>query len=378
MLFDSSKPLVTDSEGLLKSLPVEAEPGSWKGASRVVSSGLCDLQVNGFAGVDYNDPSLTPKAFEQSLFAMLSTGVTTCLPTVITGSEDWQIQCFHALEAGRNASKLAQAMVPGYHLEGPFLNPEEGFCGCHPTKWMRSATWDHFERLQEAAGGRITLITVAPEIKGVLDIIPKWVEKGIAVAIGHCNPDRDTLLRAADAGATLSTHLGNGIAQMLPKTDNPILGQLAEDRFSASFIADGFHQQPHVLGVYLRAKQSIRTILVTDGTSGSVALPGRYSLGQVDIERQQEDIVYIPGTKMLAGSATTLSECVANVVDWYGAPFDEVIRWASEQPRRLIGLPESLFIGRPQSQVTWEMGLQKPIVEKVNLGNWKWENLRMC
>ena len=378
MLFDSSKPLVTDSEGLLKSPPVEAEPGSWKGASRVVSSGLCDLQVNGFAGVDYNDPSLTPKAFEQSLFAMLSTGVTTCLPTVITGSEDWQIQCFHALEAGRNASKLAQAMVPGYHLEGPFLNPEEGFCGCHPTKWMRSATWDHFERLQKAAGGRITLITVAPEIKGVLDLIPKWVEKGIAVAIGHCNPDRDTLLRAADAGATLSTHLGNGIAQMLPKTDNPILGQLAEDRFSASFIADGFHQQPHVLGVYLRAKQSIRTILVTDGTSGSVALPGRYSLGQVDIERQQEDIVYIPGTKMLAGSATTLSECVANVVDWYGAPFDEVIRWASEQPRRLIGLPESLFIGRPQSQVTWEMGLQKPIVEKVNLGNWKWENLRMC
>ncbi|MEO2044127.1 MAG: hypothetical protein ABGX43_05960, partial [Nitrospinaceae bacterium] len=139
-----------------------------------------------------------------------------------------------------------------------------------------------------------------------------------------------------------------------------------------------FHQQPHVLGVYLRAKQSIRTILVTDGTAGSAALPGRYSLGQVDIERQQEDIVYIPGTKMLAGSATTLSECVANVVDWYGAPFDEVIRWASEQPRRLIGLPESLFIGRPQSQVTWEMGLQKPIVEKVNLGNWKWENLRMC
>ena len=378
MLFDSSKPLVTDSEGLLKSLPVEAEPGSWKGASRVVSSGLCDLQVNGFAGVDYNDPSLTPKAFEQSLFAMLSTGVTTCLPTVITGSEDWQIQCFHALEAGRNASKLAQAMVPGYHLEGPFLNPEEGFCGCHPTKWMRSATWDHFERLQEAAGGRITLITVAPEIKGVLDLIPKWVEKGIAVAIGHCNPDRDTLLRAADAGATLSTHLGNGIAQMLPKTDNPILGQLAEDRFSASFIADGFHQQPHVLGVYLRAKQSNRTILVTDGTAGSAALPGRYSLGPTRIERQLEGMVYINGTRSLAGSATTLSECVANVVDWYGAPFDEVIRWASEQPRRLIGLPESLFIGRPQSQVTWEMGLQKPIVEKVNLGNWKWENLRMC
>ena len=375
MIFDPSKPPLTDSAGLLKSIPVEAGPEIWKRDTRVISSGLCDLQVNGFAGVDYNDPTLMPEEFEKSLFAMLSTGVTTCLPTVITGSEDWQIQCFHALEAGRNASKLAQAMVPGYHLEGPFLNPEEGFCGCHPTKWMRSATWDHFERLQEAAGGRITLITVAPEIKGVLDLIPKWVEKGIAVAIGHCNPDRDTLLRAADAGATLSTHLGNGIAQMLPKTDNPILGQLAEDRFSASFIADGFHQQPHVLGVYLRAKQSIRTILVTDGTAGSASLPGSYSVGPIGIERQPEGMVYIHGTRSLAGSAATLSGCLANVVNWYGTPFDEAIRWASEKPRSLIGLPESLLVGEPNSQVVWKMETQKPVVERVHFGNWNLENL---
>ena len=375
MLFDSSKPLVTDSEGLLKSLPVEAEPGSWKGASRVVSSGLCDLQVNGFAGVDYNDPSLTPEAFEQSLFTMLRTGVTTCLPTIITGSEDWQTQCFLALEAGRNASNLAQAMVPGYHLEGPFLNPEEGFRGCHPAQWMVPAKWDHFERLQKAAGERIRLITVAPEIKGVLELIPKWVEQGITVAIGHCNPSRDILLRAADAGATLSTHLGNGIAQMLPKTDNPILGQLAEDRFSASFIADGFHQQPHVLGVYLRAKQSNRTILVTDGTAGSAALPGRFSLGPNRIERQLEGMVYINGTRSLAGSAATLSGCLANVVNWYGTPFDEAIRWASEKPRSLIGLPESLLVGEPKSQVVWKMETQKPVVERVCLGNWNLENL---
>ncbi|SVC72108.1 uncharacterized protein METZ01_LOCUS324962, partial [marine metagenome] len=306
MLFDSSKPLEKNAQGLLKSLPVEAGPESWKGASRVVSSGLCDLQVNGFAGVDYNAPSMTQEAFEQSLFSILRTGVTTCLPTIITGSVDWQTRCFRALEAGRNASKLAQTMVPGYHLEGPFLNPEEGFRGCHPAKWMVPAKWDHFEQLQEAAGGRIRLITVAPEIKGVLELIPKWVEQGITVAIGHCNPSRDILLRAADAGAALSTHLGNGIPQMLPKTDNPILGQLAEDRFSASFIADGFHQQPHVLGVYLRAKQSIRTILVTDGTAGSASLPGSYSVGPIGIERQPEGMVYIHGTRSLAGSAATL------------------------------------------------------------------------
>jgi N-acetylglucosamine-6-phosphate deacetylase len=238
---------------------------------------------------------------------------------------------------------------------------------------MGSANWDHFERLQEAAGGRIRLITVAPEIKGVLELIPKWVEQGITVALGHCNPSRDILLRAADAGATLATHLGNGIAQMLPKTDNPILGQLAEDRFSASFIADGFHQQPHVLGVYLRAKQSSRTILVTDGTAGSASLPGSYSLGTTLIERQTESVVYLPGTRRLAGSATTLSDCVANVVNWFRTPFDEAIRWSSEHPRRLIGLAEKQNIGDPRVQIFWKVETNGPVVSRVCLGNWDLE-----
>ena len=368
MLFDSSKPLEINSEDLQKSIPTEADPDSWKGASRVVSSGLCDLQVNGFAGVDYNDPAVEPEIFEQSLFSMLRTGVTTCLPTIITGSENWQIRCFQALEAGCDASKLA-------HLEGPFLNPEEGFRGCHPANWMGPANWDHYERLQEAARGRIRLITVAPEVKGVLELIPRWVEQGVTVAIGHCNPSREILLLAADAGATLSTHLGNGIAQNLPKTDNPILGQLAEDRFSASFIADGFHQQPHVLGIYLRVKQSTRTILVTDGTAGSAALPGRYSLGPISIERQPERVVYIPGTRNLSGSASTLSDCLANVVNWFGTPFDEAVRWTSEQPRRIIGLPETQLVGDSPAQVVWKMEENIPIVDQVHLGNWNLNNV---
>ncbi len=278
-----------------------------------------------------------------------------------------------ALEAGRNASNLAQAMIPGYHLEGPFLNPEEGFRGCHPAQWMGPAKWDHFKRLQKAAGERIRLITVAPEIKGVLELIPMWVEQGITVAIGHCNPSREILLKAADAGATLSTHLGNSTAQMLPTKDNPILGQLAEDRFSASFIADGFHQKPHVLGVYLRAKKSTRTILVTDGTAGSAAPPGVYSLGPISIERQPEAVVYLPGTRNLAGSAATLSDCLANVVNWFGTPFDEAIRWASEQPRRLIGLPETQLIGDSLAQVVWKTEADNPLVTRVRLGTWNLE-----
>lgn len=370
MLLDPSKlPSISDT-GVLTEPISPAMTANSDHIDMVVSTGLCDLQVNGFAGVDYNNPRLTTSAFEHSLTAMLATGVTRCLPTVITADENWQSDCFRALESACRDSKLAQQMVVGYHLEGPYLNPQPGYCGCHPAAAMIPAHWDHFQRMQEAAGDRIRLVTVAPEVEGVLALIPRWVEQGITVAIGHSAANRDTLRQAAEAGACLSTHLGNGIASVLPKRDNPILCQLAEDRFSASFIADGYHQERHVLGVYLRAKQSARTILVTDGTAGSAAAAGHYTLGQVELERQQKAVVTIPGTENLAGSATTLAECVRNVVQWYATPLAEAVTWASENPRKLIGLSERPQLGNDAEWVWWRVGKSGPHVEKVQLGTW--------
>ncbi len=369
MLWNDPHLPATSDSGVLRagwtSPEAQAEP---TGAS-VWSSGLCDLQINGFAGVDYNQPTMTPEAFERSMEAMLRSGVTRCLPTVITGDEAWQSGCFRALEAGRQASALGREMAVGYHLEGPFLNPEEGFRGCHPHQDMAPARWDHFQRLQEAAGGNIRLITVAPEMEGVMELIPRWVEQGVVVALGHCNPSRDQVRQAVEAGATLSTHLGNGTASPLPKSDNVILRQLAEDGLSASFIADGIHVQPHVLGVYLRAKQSPRTILVTDGTAGAATLPGRYTLGPVPLERQEQDIVYIPGTQSLAGSAATLSSCVRNVTRWFKTPLSEAVQWASEHPRQLLGMSATPEVGALAEGVRWvreDSGWQ---VAEVLLGN---------
>ncbi len=334
----------------------------------VFSPGLFDLQVNGFAGIDYNDAGLTPEAFEQSLQTMLQTGVTGCLPTIITSSEAHQTACLQALEAARAASPLAQAMVPGYHLEGPFLNPGEGYRGVHPAEHMVPATWEHFQRLQEAAGGRIRLITVAPEQPGVMDLIPRWREQGVTVSLGHCNPSLEEVRAAAAAGAELSTHLGNGTVQLLAKSNNPVFHQLAEDGLKASFIADGFHLPASVLGIYLRAKQSSRTLLVTDGTAGCAAAPGRYTLGPVTIERLEEPKVVLPGTSSPAGSAITLSACVQNVVNWFGVSLEEAVGWASAQPKALLGLPEASVL---PEQLTWSVGSSGPELTAVSLGEWQ-------
>src|SRR5262249_45306833 len=135
-----------------------------------LTGGLVDLQVNGFAGVDFNTPGLTPDGLDLALGAMLATGVTRCLPTLITAREANLIACLDALEDSVRRSALGPRMVLGYHLEGPFLSPEPGYRGCHPAGSMQAADLGLFDRLQEAAHGRIRLVTVAPEIPGALDL----------------------------------------------------------------------------------------------------------------------------------------------------------------------------------------------------------------
>ena len=368
MLIDASQVPSLTANGRLRTALDTAEHALPESSTQAVSSGLCDLQINGFAGVDFNNPTMSLAAFERALEAMLATGVSCCLPTIISASEDWQTRCFQALKAGCQQSELARQMVAGYHLEGPFLSPEPGFRGCHPEAAMVPARWDHFQRLQDAAGGRIRLITVAPEVDGVLELIPRWVAAGVTVAIGHSAASRAVVQQAVEAGARLSTHLGNGVAPLLPKGDNIILSQLGDDRLSASFIADGFHIPRHVLQVYLRAKQSARTLLVTDGTAGSAAPPGRYSLGKVALERQQKAVVYIPESNSLAGSATTLSDCVRHVTQWYDIPLAEAVNWASEHPRRLIGLSALPQVGESAEWVWWQKQDNGWQVQKVQLG----------
>jgi N-acetylglucosamine-6-phosphate deacetylase len=312
------------------------------------STGLLDLQVNGYASVDFNDEALTPDVFDHALHAMLRAGVTHCLPTLITASEAALASRLAALDRATRESRLGPVMVAGIHLEGPFLNPTPGYHGCHPDQWMVPADPALLERVLRGIVTPVRLLTLAPERPGALDVAAWAIGRGITVAMGHTAADVDTVRAAAAAGVTLSTHLGNALPSPQPKFLNPMMAQLAEDRLHASFIADGIHIPRDALGVLLRAKGLERCVLVTDATSAAATKAGTYRFAGMQIEHTADGSVRQPGTDTLAGSALCLDQAVRNVVAWGFATCEQAIWMASASPAALMG------ISRLVSSVEWD------------------------
>lgn len=323
------------------------------------TTGLIDLQVNGYAGVDFNDPEIDATAFDHALHAMLRAGVTTCLPTLITAPEPALAERFAALDRAVANSRLGPLMVPGFHLEGPFLNPAPGFAGCHPPTAMLPPDPALLQRLIVSLSRPILLLTIAPEQPGGMALIAWARGHGIMVAIGHSAADETVVANAAGAGATLSTHLGNALPHLLPKFRNPLIAQLAEDRLAASVIADGIHIPPAALKVLLRAKGLSRTVLVTDATAAAATPPGLYRFAGMSIEHAADGSVREPGSDVLAGSALCLDQAVRNLVGWGLADPADAIRLASANPAALLAPSLAAHgIGLPEAAVTWSPALQ--------------------
>ncbi len=321
--------------------------------------GLFDLQVNGFAGVDFNDASLAATAFDHALEAMLVTGVTQCLPTIITASDKELHERFAALNLAVSQSSLGPRMVPGFHLEGPFLNPAPGFRGCHPAADMRAPDITLIDSLQATLSTPILLVTIAPELPGAQQFIMAARARGIVVALGHSDAREAAVAAAAAAGAQLSTHLGNGVAHQGHKFDNPIFAQLADDRLAGCFIADGIHVSPAALKIMLRAKGIARSILVTDAVAGAAAPPGRYAFAGMVIERGADGSVRQPGAAHLAGSALTLDQAIRNIVKWKLASFDESIAMAGAHPRAALADAAALRgFGLVAGAISWSDDLR--------------------
>ena len=327
--------------------------------------GLFDLQINGYAGVDFNDAALTPDALDHALHAMLRSGVTACLPTLITAPEDVLAARFAALDAAVARSRLGPVMVPGYHLEGPFLNAMPGYAGCHPAAAMVPPDRTMIQRLAAELHRPILLLTLAPERDGAVELIAWARSVGIVTAMGHTAATTADVALAADAGLRLSTHLGNALPQPQPKFLNPLMAQLAEDRLHASFIADGIHIPPTALKVLLRAKGLERSILVTDATAGAAAPPGIYDFAGMRIERGADGSVREPGSPVLAGSALCLDQAVRNVVVWGLAPFETAVAMASVHPSALL----ASGVEKAEGAVVWDEALCPVDVE---VGGVRW------
>ena len=299
-----------------------------------VTPGWIDLQVNGFAGVDYNSPSSSHEEIARSIRAVLQTGVTRFFPTVITGSPEDMSGALANLAQAKEATWEGAAME-AFHLEGPYISPEDGPRGAHPERWVRPPDLNEFHRFQEAARGNIRLVTLSPEWPYAPRFIEALVGEGVVVSIGHTRATSEEISAAVNAGATLSTHIGNGAHPILPRHPNYIWEQLAEDRLAASFIVDGIHLAPSFLKVALRAKGLERALLVTDAVMPAGCAPGKYKLGEVDVELHSDGSVRLLGGTRLAGSALRMDRALQNVIRIAGLSLREAITLATRNPARI-------------------------------------------
>lgn len=301
-------------------------------AMQIEFPGLFDLQVNGFGGVDFNNPSITADDVFHSIKALRATGVTRFLPTLLTSSFERFAKCAKTL------TRVRHPEVIGIHMEGPYISPEDGARGAHPREHVIAASIDDFARRQEAASGGIRLVTLAPEAPGAMQLIEHLAASGIRVAIGHTAASCEQIREAVKAGATLSTHLGNGCAQLLPRHPNFIWEQLANDNLFASLIVDGHHLPPATVKTMIRAKTPRHTLLVTDAVAAAGCAPGNYELNGEQVVLSEDGRVSQPGKSWLAGSALILSQGVANTVKFTGLSLEQVLPMASSQPAKYLGV----------------------------------------
>ena len=307
--------------------------GTDTGAGRWISPGWIDIQVNGFDGVDYSSPAVPQEDIARSLDVQFSAGMTRCYPTVITGAPDDMANCLRNLARAKDALAAGAAME-GFHVEGPHISPDDGPRGAHPRHWVRPPDIDEYRRWQDVTEGRIRLITLAPEWPGAAQYIEAIVADGVVASIGHTNAAAPQIADAVSAGATLSTHLGNGAHAILQRHPNYIWDQLAEDRLMADFIVDGIHLSASFLKVALRAKGLERSVLVTDAAGPAGAKPGRYRLGEQDVDLTADGRVVLAGQDKLAGSALRLDRGVENLMKLTGISLREAAQMASTNAAR--------------------------------------------
>ena len=323
----------------------------------LLAPGFIDLQVNGFAGVDYCAPGASIEEIGRSVRVQFSTGVTRLFPTVITGTQEVMEGAMQRLAEARETLPEGAAM-DGFHAEGPHISPEDGPRGAHPLHAVRPPSLDEFRRLQDAARGYIKIVTISPEWPETPAFIETVVREGVVASIGHTKANSQQIADAVSAGATMSTHIGNGAHSVMARHPNYIWDQLAEDRLTASFIVDGIHLGPAFLKAALRAKGLERSVLITDAVMPALCPPGDYRLGEVDVTLHPPgDKVTLRGGTRLAGSALRMDHGVRNLVRLAGLDLPDAIVLATSNPARagrVAGRRRGLTTGEKADLVQFE------------------------
>jgi N-acetylglucosamine-6-phosphate deacetylase len=335
----------------------DGQSGGDSGANCFIAPGLVDLQINGYGGFDFNSLPMPDNLLAQITNVLWGQGVTAYLPTLVTNSAEALEAELRSLTAARSRDPLVAATVTGFHVEGPFISPQDGSRGAHRKQFVQATDWALFQRWQEAAEGNIRILTLSPEWPEAPAFIAKCADSGVIVSIGHTAASPEQIREAVAAGATMSTHLGNGAQLMLPRHPNYIWEQLAEDSLWAGIIGDGFHLPEAVLKVFLRAKGQ-RAMLVSDAVVFGGMAPGEYNThtnGKVVLSPTGR-LHLGDNPKLLAGSAQMLTWGIAHLVRSGLCSLDEAWDMASVRPASFMKWPAAagLTPGAPADLVLFE------------------------
>lgn len=340
------------------------------GRTEWLGAGLVDLQVNGYAGCDLNGPELAPETVRDLCRALLRVGVTSFLPTVITASEVGIISALRAIRSACDLYPEVGQMIAGIHVEGPHIAPEDGPRGAHPVVHVRPPDAAEFDRWQQSADGLVRIVTISPHWAGATDYVRHLVGRGVTVSLGHTAATAAQLDSAVTAGASCSTHLGNGSHAMLDRRHNHLWPQLAEDRLTAMFIADGHHLAPVQLKAMLRAKGLGRSLVVSDSVALGGLPAGRYvtPIGGRVVLGEDGRLVLDDGTgNYLAGAALPLIAALPVLVNEVGLTMAEAYGLMTTSPGRFAQGRGRLEVGGPADLIRfrWDGSSARPEVSDV-------------
>ncbi len=300
--------------------------------------GFLDLQVNGYAGVDFNGDDLDAESVGAACARLESEGVDGILVTIISDS-------LPAMEARlRGVAKLRESVTSlrrimrGFHIEGPFLSPVDGYRGAHPSDAAILGDRSAMQRLLDAAGGLTRLVTLAPECDPGMRVTRMLADCKIIVSAGHTNASLDELQAAIDSGLGMFTHFGNGCPASLPRHDN-ILNRVMSLRGElwVSFIADGVHVPFYVLKNYLEWFGLDKSVVVTDAISAAGLGPGSHRLGRWELEVGADGVARSPDRPHLVGSTISMERSYRNLMDKLGMDEQSARKLVEVNSRSVIG-----------------------------------------
>ncbi|MBD3239943.1 MAG: amidohydrolase family protein [Chitinivibrionales bacterium] len=307
------------------------------GTAFVPIPGFVDLQVNGFRGVDFSSPDLRKRDFVEACRHLLASGTAAFLPTIITSPPEVYERNLRLMSDAMRDDAFQGALL-GIHAEGPFISAEPGAVGAHQPQWVQAPDPAFLDKMIEWAGGRLRLLTVAPELDDAHRLIAHAVRQGIVVSVGHSLADASALLEASQAGASALTHFGNGVPENLPRHPNPLWAGLANDRLWAMLITDGHHLPAELIKTAIRTKGVDHVVVTSDAAPPTGLPPGTYeTLGNTAV-LDEHGKLYNPRKGCLVGSSATMLQCMNYLASLGLVTLDDLLAMGYYNPLKLLDI----------------------------------------